>query len=297
MIELKLSQGAKPGKGGILPGKKVTPEIAAIRLVTPYETVYSPPNHSSFSTPVGLLEFIQKLRELSGGKPVGFKLCLGKKREFFAICKAMVETGITPDFITVDGGEGGTGSAPLEFSNSVGTPLLEALIIVENALKGFGLRNHIKIIASAKLLTAFHMVKALALGADLCNAARPFMMALGCIQALECHTDNCPTGVATQKKGMMKGLHIPTKAERVYRLHKETVHALCEILKATGLEKTADLQRWHVLKRVQINLIQNFEELFPAVKTGVFLRPTPPEKYRRVLASSEANSFSSVKAP
>lgn len=194
MIEIKLSQGAKPGHGGMLPGKKVTAEVARIRLVPEGKDVLSPPGHSAFSTPMELMAFIKKLRDLSGGKPVGFKLCIGRRSEFFAICKAMVETGIYPDFITVDGGEGGTGAAPQEFSNSVGMPLRDAVAFVYDVLVGFDLKKHIKIIASGKVSTGFDIVKNIALGADICNAARGMMFALGCIQALECNSNTCPTG-------------------------------------------------------------------------------------------------------
>jgi glutamate synthase domain-containing protein 2 len=198
MIELKLSQGAKPGHGGILPKEKITPEIAAIRMVGMDRDVLSPPAHTAFSTPIELMEFIGTLRRLSGGKPVGFKLCLGSQHEFLAICKAMLETHIYPDFITVDGGEGGTGAAPLEFSDSVGTPLNDALVFVHNALVGFNIRDRIRLIVSGKITTGFDMVAKIAMGADMCNSARGMMFALGCIQALQCHANTCPTGVATQ---------------------------------------------------------------------------------------------------
>ena len=214
MIEIKLSQGAKPGHGGILPAKKNTPEIAAIRLVKPGTTVFSPPFHSAFSTPIELLMFVKKLRTLSGGKPVGFKLCVGRKAEFLSICKAMVQLGIYPDFITVDGGEGGTGAAPPEFTNHVGMPLLDALAFVDCALRGFGIRNELRLDASGKVLTGFDILRAMALGADVCNSARAMMMSLGCIQALECNKNTCPTGVATQDPYFMKGLVIEDKQAR-----------------------------------------------------------------------------------
>ena len=292
MIEIKLSQGAKPGKGGILPGKKVNKEIASIRGVKVGETVYSPAKHSTFSTPVELLQWVKKLRELSGGKPIGFKLCLGKRREFYSICKAMVKTNIKPDFITIDGGEGGTGSAPVEFSNSVGTPLTEALIEINNALIGFNLRKDIKIIASAKITTGFHIIKYLALGADMINMARGFMLSLGCIQALACNTDECPTGVATQKAHLVKGLNVTDKKMRVKNFHEEIIHSVVELLNASGIGETSGLKRWHILKRVDINKILNFSELFPYPKLGVFLKTsTTPKEFKRVLSSSQANSF------
>ena len=206
MIELKISQGAKPGHGGILPGSKVDAEIASIRKVPLGEDVISPSAHSAFSNPTELLQFVRQLRELSNGKPVGFKICVGKRREFLSVCKAMISTGITPDFIVVDGGEGGTGAAPLEFSNHIGCPLNEGLIFVHNALVGIGKRDDIKIISAGKIASAFDMIKRLALGADICYSARAFMLALGCIQALRCNHNNCPTGVATQDKTLVSGL-------------------------------------------------------------------------------------------
>ena len=217
MIELKLSQGAKPGHGGILPGVKVDEEVARIRGVEVGKTVFSPPSHSAFSTPVGLMEFIAELRELSGGKPVGFKLSIGRRSDVFAICKAMIETGIAPDFITVDGGEGGTAAAPLEFSNSIGMPARDAWIVAHSALTGAGVRDRTKLFVSGKILSGFHMLRALALGADACNSARGMMFALGCIQSLSCNTNRCPTGITTQNPALMKGLDVADKSERVAR--------------------------------------------------------------------------------
>lgn len=221
MIEIKLSQGAKPGHGGILPAYKNTPEIAKIRGVEPGTQVDSPPRHSAFSTPIEMIDFITQLRELSGGKPIGIKLALGRKSEFVAMCKAMVKTGVTPDFITVDGGEGGTGAAPLEYTNSIGFPLREALAFVDDCLIGYDLRKDIKIIASGKIISAFQLVKTLSLGADVCNSARGMMLALGCVQSLSCNTNKCPTGVATQDPKLTKGLVVEDKFERVYRFHKK----------------------------------------------------------------------------
>ena len=208
MIEIKISQGAKPGHGGILPADKNTPEVAKMRQIEPYKRVNSPPSHAAFNTPVGLLEFVRQLRKLSDGKPVGFKLCIGKKSEFLAICKAMLSTGIKPDFITVDGGEGGTGAAPMEFTDAVGMPLRDGLAFVVDALRGFDLKKEIKVIASGKIVFGFHMFRALALGADVCNSARAMMLSLGCIQALECNKNTCPTGIATQKPELVKGLSV-----------------------------------------------------------------------------------------
>ncbi|HHS95136.1 MAG TPA: FMN-binding glutamate synthase family protein, partial [Phaeodactylibacter sp.] len=246
MIELKLSQGAKPGHGGILPARKNTPEIAKIRNIEPGTTVLSPPYHKEFNTPIGLLEFIQKMRELSGGKPIGFKLCVGSRTEFLAICKAMVKTGICPDFITVDGGEGGTGAAPLEFSNRVGMPYKEGLAFVYNALVGFGLKDEIKIFTSGKIISGFDIFKAFALGADACYSARAMMMALGCIQALECNKNNCPTGVATQDPELVKGLVVADKEERVANFHKETIHSFVELMAAAGIRNADEISRKHI---------------------------------------------------
>ncbi|NNE28746.1 MAG: FMN-binding glutamate synthase family protein, partial [Saprospiraceae bacterium] len=234
MIELKLSQGAKPGHGGILPAKKNTEEIAKIRNVKPGTSVLSPPFHKAFDTPIGLLKLIEQMQQLSDGKPVGFKLCIGRRSEFIAICKAMISTGITPDFIAVDGGEGGTGAAPLEFSNSVGTPLKEGLAFVHDMLVGFGLRKNIKILASGKIITGFHMFQAISLGADACYSARGMMLALGCIQALECNKNTCPVGVTSSEPSLMRGLVIKDKKERVAEYHKETVQSFLELMAASG---------------------------------------------------------------
>ena len=241
MIELKLSQGAKPGHGGILPAKKNTPEIAAIRGVPVGKAVLSPPGHSSFSNPVEMMQFIGQLRDLSGGKPVGFKLCIGQKSEFLALCKAMLKSGIKPDFIAVDGGEGGTGAAPVEFSNSVGWPLRDGLAFAYDALVGFDLKKDIKLLAAGKIATGFDMFRALAVGADACYSARAFMLALGCIQSLECNKNICPTGVATQKAHLVKGLVVADKKHRVANFHRETVEAFNEMLGAAGLKEPAQI--------------------------------------------------------
>jgi glutamate synthase domain-containing protein 2 len=272
-IEIKLSQGAKPGHGGILPGKKVTLEIAQIRGVAVGETVFSPPGHSAFSSPRGLMEFVAKLRELSGGKPIGFKLCVGRRTDFFAICKAMIVTQIAPDFITVDGGEGGTGAAPLEFSNSLGMPGRDALIFVHSALRGAGVREHVKIVASGKIITGFHMAKALALGADLCSSARGMMLALGCIQALRCNNNTCPTGVATQDPALVKGLHVGDKFERVARFHGATVQGFLELLGAMGLRHPDDLRPHHIFQRVDAHRVRHFGELYDFLDPGELLVP------------------------
>ena len=268
MIEIKLSQGAKPGHGGILPAAKLTEEIAKIRHVPMGKDVVSPPAHSAFNSPLGLLEFVDRLRELSGGKPVGFKLCIGQKSEFLGICKAMVQTGIMPDFITVDGGEGGTGAAPTEMTNSVGTPLRDALIFVNRSLIGFGVRDNIRIIASGKIFSAFHMLRVMALGANTVNSARGMMMALGCIQARSCNTDHCPTGIATQNPERAKGLVVTDKAQRVANFHESTVVNLMELVAACGLDNIDQLEPRHINRRVQGTDIQTYEELYPCIGSG-----------------------------
>lgn len=291
MIEIKLSQGAKPGHGGILPAYKNTPEIAKIRGVEPGTQVDSPPRHSAFSTPLEMIDFIAHLRELSGGKPIGIKLALGRKSEFVAMCKAMVETGITPDFITVDGGEGGTGAAPLEYTNSIGFPLREALAFVDDCLIGFDLRKHVKIIASGKIISAFQLVKNLSLGADICNSARGMMLALGCVQSLSCNTNKCPTGVATQDPKLAKGLDVTDKSERVYRFHKKTLHALMDILSSTGHVSTTELNRTHIFRRIDQANIARYDEIFPLVKTGTLLGEDIPERFKLHVKEANSDSF------
>ena len=294
MIEIKLSQGAKPGHGGILPAAKVTPEIAEIRGVPMGEDVLSPPTHTEFSTPLGLLEFVKKLRDLSGGKPVGFKLCVGKRREFLAICKAMIQTGITPDFITVDGGEGGTGAAPLEFSNNIGAPLVEGLIFVHNALLGYSLRDKIRIIASGKVTSGFGMLKRLAIGADACMSARGMMMSIGCIQALKCNSNHCPVGVATQKKHLMAGLDPTDKSARVASYHKETIESLAEMIGALGLDSAGELRPWHVMHRISANETRHYGELYKFLRGGELLADELPPDYARACQSATPESFGHV---
>lgn len=266
MIEVKLSQGAKPGHGGILPAKKNTPEIAHARGVTPWSEVDSPPRHSAFDNAEGLLNFVAKLRELSGGKPVGIKLCFGMPEEFEHLCKEMVRTGLVPDFITIDGGEGGTGAAPLEFSNSIGTALRDGLVRATDMLKFFGLRDKLAVLASGKVMTGFDVIRAIALGADACYSARGMMLALGCIQALECNKNSCPTGVATQDKALMKGLVVEKKYTRVANFHYETVHAVAEILGSMGLKHTSQIKRAHIWRRVSITESRSYAELYPEIK-------------------------------
>jgi glutamate synthase domain-containing protein 2 len=274
MIELKLSQGAKPGHGGILPASKNTEEIAKIRGVEPHTAVHSPPGHSAFNTAEGLIHFIQRLRELSDGKPVGFKICIGNKQEFIDICMAMVKTGIKPDFITIDGGEGGTGAAPVEFTNSIGTPMRDGLAFAYDTLQGFDLKKDIKLIASGKILSAFHMIRAYSLGADLCNSARAMMMATGCIQALQCNTNTCPVGVATQDKHLMRGLDVGDKAVRVKNFHEQTIKSFMEMIAAAGLSHPDDINRSHMNRRVSTRKVVTYRELYPEVEVGQFLKST-----------------------
>jgi glutamate synthase domain-containing protein 2 len=250
MIELKLSQGAKPGHGGVLPGPKVTEEIAAARGVPVGVDCVSPACHSAFGTPVEMLQFIERLRRLSGGKPTGFKLCIGHPWEWFALCKAMLETGLLPDFIVVDGGEGGTGAAPLEFTDHVGAPLQEGLLLVHNTLTGLNLRERVRIGCAGKIVSAFDIVRAMALGADWCNSARGFMFALGCIQAQSCHTGSCPTGVTTQDPLRQQALVVPTKTERVYKFHQGTLEALKELVQAAGLTHPREITASHIVRRM-----------------------------------------------
>ncbi|NNE26343.1 MAG: FMN-binding glutamate synthase family protein [Saprospiraceae bacterium] len=292
MIEIKLSQGAKPGHGGILPARKATPEIAKIRNIQPYEDVLSPPFHKAFDTPVGLLHFIKKCRDLSEGKPIGFKLCLGHKSEFVAICKAMLKTGIKPDFISVDGAEGGTGAAPLEFSNSVGTPYKEALSFVYNTLVGFDLKKEIILIASGKIVSGFDIFKSIALGADLCYSARAMMMAVGCIQALECNQNTCPTGVATQNESLVKGLVVEEKKVRVANYHKDTVESFVHLMAAAGIDHLDKINRTHVILRVEEHVAKSYYDLYPYLTEGCLLGHNPlSDEYKMLMAVADPESF------
>jgi len=277
MIEIKLSQGAKPGHGGILPGAKVTAEIAEIRGVPMGQDVISPPYHQTFSTPKGLLDFIVQLRELSSGKPIGFKLCVGQPSEFLSICKAMVETGVVPDFIAVDGAEGGTGAAPMEFSNAIGMPLTDGLLLVHNALLGCDLRAKIRVICSGKIVTGFHMVQRMAIGADLCNSARAMMFALGCIQALKCNTNHCPVGVTTQNPDLVRGLDVAGKKHRVFNYHRNTVNSFLEILGAAGLTHPDQLRPRHIQRRVSPTQVQDYAQVYPCFEPGALLSSSPSD--------------------
>ena len=271
MIEIKLSQGAKPGHGGVLPGAKVTKEIADARGVPIGVDCISPAKHSAFNSPVGLLEFVKTLRDASGGKPTGFKLAIGHPWEWFGIAKAMVKTGILPDFIVVDGGEGGTGAAPLEFTDHVGAPLTEALILVHNTLVGIGKRGEIHVGASAKVVTAFDITRTIAMGADWCNAARGFMFSLGCIQAQTCHTGFCPTGVTTQDPGRYRALVPEDKADRVYNFHQNTMKALKELIGAAGLTHPGQIGPEHIVRRVSATEVRSLAALYHWVKPNELL--------------------------
>ncbi|MGO4394633.1 FMN-binding glutamate synthase family protein [Variovorax sp. M-6] len=271
MIEIKLSQGAKPGHGGVLPAPKVTSEIAAARGVPVGVDCVSPSSHSAFSTPTEMMHFIARLRVLSGGKPTGFKFCLGHPWEWFAIVKAMLETGLTPDFIVVDGAEGGTGAAPVEFSDHVGAPLQEGLLLVHNTLIGVGLRDRVKIGCAGKVITAFDLARMMALGADWCNAARGFMMSLGCIQAQACHTGFCPTGVTTQDPVRQQALVVPTKADRVRNFHRSTLHALQELVQAAGLDHPRQITAHHIVRRISDTEVRLLSNLVMQVQPGALL--------------------------
>jgi glutamate synthase domain-containing protein 2 len=290
MIEIKLSQGAKPGHGGILPKEKLTAEISRIRHVPMGQDVISPPGHSAFSTPLQLLAFIQQLRDLSGGKPVGIKLCVGREEEFIALCKAMVETGIAPDYISVDGGEGGTGAAPLEFTNSVGMPGLDGIVFVVNALRGFDLKKDIRVFASGKLTTAFGLIRLMALGVDVLYAARPFLLSLGCIQALRCNTNECPTGIATQNEGLVRGLVVADKRTRVKNFHEQTLKAVAEIIGAMGLHSHFELKPQHLRRRTNTFEVQSYEQLIEWVPVGAWLE-RPPLKWSAAWDRIASTSF------
>ena len=292
MIEIKLSQGAKPGHGGILPAHKVSPEIASTRGVPEGKDCVSPPSHSAFSTPIELLEFIAELRRLSGGKPVGFKLCLGHPWEFMGIAKAMLETGILPDFIVVDGSEGGTGAAPSEFADHLGVPMREGVLFVHNVLTGINLRDKIKIGAAGKIINAFDIARIIALGADWANSARGFMFAIGCIQSQSCHTNQCPTGVATQDPLRQRALVVEDKAQRVYNFHRNTMSGLSEMLAAAGLTKPSEITAHHLVQRLSASEIKLFSHKHAFLKPGELLGgEIDGEFYARSWSIAQANSF------
>ncbi len=295
MVEIKLSQGAKPGHGGVLPAAKVTAEIASARGVPLGQDCVSPAAHGEFSTPLELMEFIRRLRELSGGKPVGFKFCIGQPWEWFGIVKAMLESGICPDFIVVDGSEGGTGAAPVEFSDHMGMPMREGLRLVHNTLVGVGLRDRVKIGASGKIISAFDIARAVALGADWCNSARGFMFALGCIQSRTCHTDHCPTGVATQDPERQRALVVPDKAERVRNFHELTVEALAELVGAAGIEHPGQISADHLMVRDASGMAVPLSSTLPTLGEGVLLDEAQlaglPEPFRSQWPAATAAHF------
>jgi glutamate synthase domain-containing protein 2 len=294
MVELKLSQGAKPGHGGVLPAAKVTREIADIRGVEMGKDCISPARHSAFSTPVELMQFIASLRRLSGGKPTGFKLCVGHPWEFLALVKAMLKTGIAPDFIVVDGTEGGTGAAPLEFMDHLGMPLREGLTFVHSALLGAELRDRIKLGASGKIVSGFDMARVMALGADWCNSARGFMFAVGCLQSQQCHTGRCPTGVATQDKVRQRAIHIGDKSQRVANFHRETVKALAELIAAAGLDHPSELRPYHFMRRTGPDRIVSFSELYRFLEPGELLFGTNHSLFREAWDVATADSFAAA---
>jgi glutamate synthase domain-containing protein 2 len=294
MVELKLSQGAKPGHGGVLPAPKVSHEISLTRGVPMGQDCVSPSRHSAFSTPVEMMRFIAEMRRLSGGKPAGFKLCIGHEWEFLAVCKAMLETEIYPDFIVVDGKEGGTGAAPMEFVDHIGKPMRQGLYFVHNALIGIGVRDRIKLGAAGKIITAFDIVRAMALGADWCNAARGFMFAVGCIQSQHCHTDRCPTGVATQDPTRQRALVVPDKMQRVVNFHRATVHELAELTAAAGLEHPNQFKPIHISRRVSPKEVVTFDDIYPALDPGALLSGTAPPRWTQPWNMADAHSFRAV---
>ncbi len=294
MIEIKLSQGAKPGHGGVLPAAKITAEISRIRGVPMGQDCISPAQHSAFSTPLELMAFIQQLRELSGGKPVGFKLCIGRKHEFLAIVKAMLKTGITPDFIVVDGKEGGTGAAPSEFIDHMGMPLREGLSFVHFALVGAELRGRIKIGASGMMISAFDIARTMALGADWVNMARAFMFAVGCLQSQTCHTDRCPTGVATQDEDRQRALVVPDKATRVAQFHEKTLMALAEVVGGAGLTHPSQLRRFHFHKRISESMVKSFMDLYPPLRKGELLTGTEDPRFKGAWQRAQAEIFAAA---
>ena len=291
MIEIKLSQGAKPGHGGMLPGEKVTAAIAEARGVPIGQTVISPPYHKAFSTPLELVSFIGRLRELSGGKPVGFKLCIGPASEFLAIIKAMCETGIYADFIVIDGAEGGTGAAPMEFQDHIGAPLREGLILARNALVGAGIKGKVRLAVSGKIVSGFGMASAMALGADWVNSARGFMFALGCVQSLHCHDNTCPTGIATQDPGRQRGLVVSSKAERVCHFQKNTLHALAEVIAAAGVTHPSELDAGRLMIRKDTDVIVPATQFYNLLAPNVLIDAPEDTHLARAWRSASSERF------
>lgn len=291
MIEIKLSQGAKPSHGGILPAAKLTQEIATVRKVKMGHDVLSPLAHTTFNSPVTLLQFVKKLRDLSGGKPIGFKLCLGRKEEFLAICKAMLKTNILPDFITVDGAEGGTGAAPIEYSNFIGTPMESGLVFIHNALVGTNVRDKIRVICSGKVSNGFDLLTNIALGADICNSARAMMMATGCIQSKQCNANTCPTGVATQNKRLQYGLVVDVKKQDVANYHKNTLRSFLEMVGALGLSNPSELKPEHLMRRLSINKVKPLDEIYTYLSPGQLLGQNIPVGYKRFWELADPETF------
>lgn len=291
MIEIKLSQGAKPSHGGILPAAKLTPEIAKVRKVPLGQDVLSPIAHTAFDNPIGLLQFIKKLRDLSHGKPIGFKLCLGRRDQFLAICKAMLQTKILPDFITVDGAEGGTGAAPLEYADFIGTPLESGLVFVHNALVGVNLRDKIRIICSGKVTNGFDLVTNIALGADICHSARAMMLATGCLQTKQCNANTCPTGVTTQNKRLQYGLVVDEKKHHVANFHKNTIKSFLEMVGALGFNNPSDLKPEHIMRRTSVEEVKTFDQIYDYLSPGQLLGPYIPESYRSYWEQADPERF------
>ncbi|MDP6478912.1 MAG: FMN-binding glutamate synthase family protein [Phycisphaerales bacterium] len=294
MVEIKVSQGAKAGHGGVLPGSKVDAEIARVRHIPVGKDCVSPAYHTAFSTPIELLEFVAQLRELSGGKPAGFKLCIGRPYEFLAVCKAMRTTEIYPDFIVIDGAEGGTGAGPIEFLDHMGVPLTEGLIFAQNTLVGMGVRDHIRLAASGKIATAFSIAQRMAMGADWCNAARAFMFSVGCIQAERCHTNTCPVGVATQNSALFRGIDVPTKARRVMHYHCNTLEALAEVTAAAGLMHPHEFSPLHIARRISATDVRPYAELYDFLEPGELLEDPPPARWRKWLSSASPDTFDRI---
>jgi len=294
MVEIKVSQGAKAGHGGVLPGAKVDAEIARVRRVPEGKDCISPAYHTAFSTPVGLLEFTAKIRDLSGGKPAGFKLCIGRPHEFLAVCKAMQSTGIYPDFIVIDGAEGGTGAGPVEFLDHMGVPLTEGLLFAQNALVGMGVRPHVRLAASGKIATAFNIAQRMAIGADWCNAARAFMFSVGCIQAERCHTNTCPVGVATQDPKLYKGLVVSDKSKRVMHYHCNTLEALAEVTAAAGLMHPNEFMPQHIARRVKPTDVRNYDNIYEFLKPGELLNGCDKPRWSEWLRHASPDTFDRV---
>ena len=294
MVEIKVSQGAKAGHGGVLPGAKVDEEIAKVRHVPVGKDCISPAYHTAFSTPTGLLEFVAQLRDLSGGKPSGFKLCIGRPHEFLAICKAMQTSGIYPDFIVIDGAEGGTGAGPVEFLDHMGVPLTEGLLFAQNALVGMGVRDKVRLAASGKVATAFNIAQRMAIGADWCNAARAFMFSVGCIQAKRCQTNTCPVGVATQNPTLFRGLDVADKSERVKNYHCNTLEALAEVTAAAGLMHPNEFSPVHIARRVSPTDVRQYSEIYDFLESGELLENVTHHKWKEWLSQASPDTFDLV---